>query len=63
MIFAPLHHRNCMTQGAEILQEYYFLCSLQAHQISLKSEKVKLWTVMIWLWNDIQKQVKFQEFW
>jgi hypothetical protein len=35
MVSAPLHHRICKTQGAEILQEYYFLESLQAHHLSL----------------------------
>jgi hypothetical protein len=43
-----MHHRSCITQGAEILQEYYFLRGLQAYQLSLKSEKVGLWTVLIW---------------
>jgi hypothetical protein len=31
----------------KFLQEYYFLWSLQAHQLSLKSERARLWTVMI----------------
>jgi hypothetical protein len=47
-IFTPLHHRNCTIWGPKILQEYYFVLSLQAHQLSLKYEKIRLWTVMIW---------------
>jgi hypothetical protein len=39
IIFTPLHCRNCMTQWSELLQEHYFLCSPQGHQLPLKSEK------------------------
>lgn len=34
------------TQRDQILQEYYFLWSLEAHQLSLKSED-ELWTVIL----------------
>jgi hypothetical protein len=42
MIFAPQHCKNCKTYHAEILQENCFLQSLQVHQLSLKSEKMKM---------------------
>jgi hypothetical protein len=48
MIFEPLHHRNCITQDGKILQKYCSLSSLQARQVSLKSEKFGLRTVVIW---------------
>jgi hypothetical protein len=46
IIFTPLLHRNCKAEGAEILQECYFLWSPQAQQLSLKSEMAGLWNVI-----------------
>jgi hypothetical protein len=47
MIFESPVHKNCRTSGVEILQEYYSLWSLHVNRLSLKSEKVELWTAMI----------------
>jgi hypothetical protein len=33
-----LHYQNCMIQGVEILQEFYTVWNVQAHQFSSKSE-------------------------
>jgi hypothetical protein len=41
---------------AEILQEYYFLWSLQGHQLSSKLEKVRLKIALFCddlAWNDL----------
>jgi hypothetical protein len=41
-IFAPTHHKNLKTQSAKILQEYNFQWSLQAHQLSLRLDTIRL---------------------
>jgi hypothetical protein len=49
MIFAPMHHKNCKTFGAKIMQEDYFLHNPQAHQLKIGEGRVENCTsVMSW---------------
>jgi hypothetical protein len=51
MNFTPLHHRNCMIQDAEILQEYYFLWVYKLINIhwNLRIVCGLRWYIMEWL--------------
>jgi hypothetical protein len=64
MIFMLLFHKHYKTNGAKILQEHYFLWSLQAYQIWLKSETGGPKSGLLCndlVWNDSSTEMSTQE--